>query len=171
MKTDHCGKRGEEFSVRFSSLSEQCAEDDEHYPVGFFNYFFLCLRKLHHISLHSFCSVRGNKWLLEWHCLRQTLSVTLWQKRYPFVREMTSWLCLTPISVCILVSFWSVPVPLAQKFCLATGKDCRIWLLMEMIKISPFCLSEMSFLWFQENAPAQYRFHPHEYCSDRHNET
>lgn len=29
MNADHCGERGEEFSVRFSSSSEQRAEPDE----------------------------------------------------------------------------------------------------------------------------------------------
>ena len=29
MKADRCGERGEEFSIRFSSSSEQCAEAEE----------------------------------------------------------------------------------------------------------------------------------------------
>lgn len=30
VKADHCGERGEEPFIRFSSSSEKCAEADEH---------------------------------------------------------------------------------------------------------------------------------------------
>lgn len=54
--------RGEEFPVRFSSSSEQCAEANENYLVGFFNYFILGKAVVSH---YSFCSLSENNWLLE----------------------------------------------------------------------------------------------------------
>lgn len=166
MNTDHWDQEGEVFH-KTCQFIQKMYRNWWGLPSGIFKITYSSVSRKKAITSHYADSAHKVGIIGYWNDTASGSTVhDIMTKSVSLLKEMPPWLCWTPISVCILLSFLRVPVALAQKFCLAIEKGFRIWLLLKTIQISPCHLSEMSYLSYRKMFLLST-----ESCSDRQNET